>query len=320
MSIPLSRELSSYLIEQAMLAPSTHNSQPWRFVVSDDAIELWADRERVLPFNDPVFRELTISCGCALLNMRAAAEGEGLYAQPSILPDAEHPDLLARVRFVPMTVEHHRLDLVDSILLRRTYRKCMYEGFIGQDDIASFVNAAADEHAQLRPFFAKEEQQELESLAIQADSTQWADVDWRRAVARWMKSHEGSGEARLLTLVLPISRNLVKNSSKPIEPAEQSMSPLWVLTTETDSPVAWLSAGQALERVLLMAAKMGLQANYLNQTMQVDSTRPKLAKLLQSGLCPQILFRLGKPTAPPSAQIRRPLADVTTWTNVTAMP
>jgi len=53
------------LLDAAILAPSSHNTQPWRFAVRERTIDLYADRTRALPVNDPDDRELTISrCGC----------------------------------------------------------------------------------------------------------------------------------------------------------------------------------------------------------------------------------------------------------------
>ena len=71
------------LLEAAVQAPSSHNTQPWLFRVEDGAVHLLADRTRALPVNDPDDRELTISCGCALLNLRvAAATGWRLPGSP----------------------------------------------------------------------------------------------------------------------------------------------------------------------------------------------------------------------------------------------
>ena len=58
------------LVQAATLAPSSHNTQPWLFRLEGQVIELLADRTRALPVNDPDDRELTISCGCALFNLR----------------------------------------------------------------------------------------------------------------------------------------------------------------------------------------------------------------------------------------------------------
>lgn len=85
---------------------------------------------------------------------------------------------------------------------------------------------------------------------------------------------------------------------------------LAVLGTAADNRADWLAAGQALQRVLLVAHTHGLQASYLNQPIQVASLRPKLQKLLSQGGFPQILLRLGLPEKDIHGAPRRPLDDV----------
>lgn len=46
-----------FLLSYAVLAPSSHNTQPWLFRVGDDFVELHADRTRVMPSVDPHGRE-----------------------------------------------------------------------------------------------------------------------------------------------------------------------------------------------------------------------------------------------------------------------
>ena len=87
------------LLKYAVLAPSSHNTQPWRFKVADNTVSLYADRARALPANDPDDRELTISCGCALMNLRVAAAHEGLGVTYEITPDPDDEDLLAVISF-----------------------------------------------------------------------------------------------------------------------------------------------------------------------------------------------------------------------------
>ncbi len=57
-------ERAGYLIEVAARAPSVHNTQPWRFTVTGQAIDLYADADRQL-LEDPAGREMIISCGAA---------------------------------------------------------------------------------------------------------------------------------------------------------------------------------------------------------------------------------------------------------------
>ena len=57
-------------VRYAVLAPSSHNTQPWRFMIFGSELLLCADRTRSLPNIDPFDRELVISCGAALFNLR----------------------------------------------------------------------------------------------------------------------------------------------------------------------------------------------------------------------------------------------------------
>src|SRR4051794_5877146 len=57
----------------ARFAPSKHNTQPWRFVVRGQSLELLTDTRRALPQSDPLMRELVISCGTALHHVQVAA-------------------------------------------------------------------------------------------------------------------------------------------------------------------------------------------------------------------------------------------------------
>jgi len=85
---------------------------------------------------------------------------------------------------------------------------------------------------------------------------------------------------------------------------------LVVLTTEMDNQQAWLEAGQALQRVLLVACKHGLQASYFNQPVQIKPLRPKLQNMLNCQGCPQILLGLGHPAGQISPAPRRTMAEV----------
>jgi hypothetical protein len=85
------------MIRLAVWAPSSHNTQPWVFRLVKSGIDVLADRTRALPVNDPSDRELTISCGCALMNLagrQVAGEGEVSW----MLPEGEKPYWRGQVR------------------------------------------------------------------------------------------------------------------------------------------------------------------------------------------------------------------------------
>ena len=58
-----------FMLNYAVLAPSSHNSQPWLFDITGKSVDIYADRTQCLPVVDPVDRELKIRLrGGALLS------------------------------------------------------------------------------------------------------------------------------------------------------------------------------------------------------------------------------------------------------------
>src|SRR3954453_20953144 len=80
-----------FLLGYAILAPSSHNSQPWLFHIHDSEIELQADFSRACRKVDPQDRELIMSCGCALFHLRVAMRHFGCLGEMEILPGGGKP-------------------------------------------------------------------------------------------------------------------------------------------------------------------------------------------------------------------------------------
>src|SRR5437762_1921666 len=77
----------------ARLAPSAHNTQPWRFrPLSEGRIRVGWDRDRELPAADPTSRDLWLSIGATVEGARLAAAGAG--AALAFQPDAAAPDTI----------------------------------------------------------------------------------------------------------------------------------------------------------------------------------------------------------------------------------
>lgn len=304
------------LIAAAIRAPSSHNTQPWIFKPTADGVTLIADRTRALPVNDPEDRELTISCGCALFNMRAAAGAAGLGARVTLRADAAAvEDLLADIRLEGPT-EPSLAALAAAIPDRHTYRKRFRDAPVSADTIAGLKAAADAEGAHLVPLESEAEREAVALLIAEGDRLLWANPSWRRELAAWMHPRRQGDGLTLPWLALPAARLVVRSFDMGggVAASDRDLaagSPLLaILTTAGDTPTDWLMAGQALQRVLLAAVDAGLQASYLNQPIQVAALRPRLAERFCGTRTPQIVLRLGEPqeAIPPSP--RRPLAAV----------
>ncbi|MEE3922437.1 nitroreductase [Micromonospora sp. BRA006-A] len=109
---------------QSLHAPSVFNTQPWRWRVTGDALELRADADRQLAHTDPDGRLLILSRGAALHHARVSLTAVGWAVTVERLPDPADPSLLARVRTTgPADLDVPAGRLVDAIPRRRTDRR-----------------------------------------------------------------------------------------------------------------------------------------------------------------------------------------------------
>jgi len=285
----------------AALAPSSHNTQPWKFEVDERSLYLYADRRHQLPVCDPDGRELHISCGCALFNLRVAIAEAGCHSEVTLLPQTIEPDLLAEI---VVSDDEQRNDrelalLFPAIFPRRTYRRRFEERSVPGGLLQRLRAAVSAEGAHLDLIEDEEAREATADLVAQADERQWADNDWRLELADWMhERRRGDG------LVVPrftetISHTIIRSfdmgngiAARNRELADGSPV-LALLSSSEDSPQAWLKTGMALEHALLLAQLEGVQASYLNQPIQVPDTRPRLQSLLGSSGRPQLLLRMG---------------------------
>ena len=61
-----------------------------------------------------------------------------------------------------------------------------------------------------------------------------------------------------------------------------------------DNNKAWLAAGLALQRLLLVATKADYSTSYLNQPIEVSELRTRLATELRTARYPPLLLRVGR--------------------------
>lgn len=315
-SVPLDYAIAP-ILEAALHAPSSHNTQPWRFRVAGRAIRLYADRSRSLPINDPEDRELAISCGCALFHIRVAAAAEGLAATAAILPDPDSTDLLATVTLQP--AERRSLPdaaLAEYIERRHSYRNEFEPAMISDYVLDRLAAAAEQEGAWLQFVSSVDHRQQLATLIAEGDAAHWANPGWRRELARWVHPRDAGDGLPVNWMVAPLAQAAIRTldlggriGARDRHIADDSPV-LAIIGAAGDSPADWIAAGQALGRVLLEACSHDVQASFLNQPVQIPTLRPRLQSLLGHAGQPQIVLRFGHPAGDPPRTPRRQLQEV----------
>ncbi len=314
----------------ASLAPSVHNTQPWRLAIADRTLELHADPARQLHVLDPTGRQLMISCGAALFNARAVLAAEGYDAIVLRQPDPEQPDLVARIvvpddrgEWLPIS------KLAAMIELRHTNRRNFdADEPVPADTVSTLRQAAAAEDAELYVVSGPEQGAVVAALSQQADALQHANAAYRAELRAWT-----SDDPRRRDGVLAMSTPYRSEASDaevavhgvddvpvrdfdttamgwlPTDTRSTTDQCLLLLGTTSDNPASWIRAGEALERVWLAATAADCVASPLTQVVEIAATRLRLRADLGLQMYPHILLRVGRAPRTFPAQ-RRDLEDL----------
>ncbi len=312
-----------FFLGYAVLAPSSHNSQPWQFHIHNDQVELHADRRRACRVVDPDDRELIMSCGCALFHLRCAMQHFGFLGEIEILPKIGDHDLLARVTMGAK----EETSAEDSLMFyaipkRRTNRQPFSDDPLPESLLVALQSAAAKEAASVQFIRDEGTKHGIADLIAEGDRWQWANKTFRQELAKWVHSNRSPsrdgipGYAQGVDDLMSYAGPLVVRTfdmgdgqaAKNREVATGSPA-LAVLGTDTDSACDWIATGQALARVLLRARVEDVWASFLDQPIEVPYLRMKLRELIGGPRFPQAILRLGfgqdvKPTP------RREVEDV----------
>ena len=317
------------LVRAATLAASSHNTQPWTFVVQPDFIEIHPDRARQLLVLDPQGRELWISLGCALENLLIAAHAAG-YATAVTYPDTAPdsvPDTVNVIRVRLIADSAHLTPLLAAITLRRNTRS-LYDGQPVAPTILRQLQVASSEPGVTAVFV--QEPSELNTVLEyinQGNLEQYADPAFVQELISWLRFTKKDALATLDGLYTRSSGNpevprwlgqMVVGGTTPQGQADadaakfRSSSGAVIITSSSDDRAAWVRTGQVYERLALQMTALGVQSAFLNQPIEVSGVRSQLGTAMKLGpALPQLLMRFGHGPLLPGS-LRRPVDQVMT--------
>jgi hypothetical protein len=346
---PIPASQAGYLVRVAARAPSLHNTQPWRFKVAPDAIELYADYSRQLG-TDPIGRELLISCGAALFGLRLAVRSLGRtpevelflahqFAEPAhhLAEPAPSLRLLARVRLgdpAPITPAERKM--LEAVPHRHTHRGPFEPVPLPAGLLTGLQADATTEGATLAVIDPDRAGRKLAALLATASRDQDLDPVSRAEILRWTRDASSPARDGVPAHAFPAQPDPSAGRPSAGRPSAGHPSTGWlpqrdfdlgrglgllatggppaavtgVLVTAGDGEEDWLRAGQALNRLLLHAASQWVFARLQTQPLQAGTIRDLIGSRLALPGVPQMLLQFGVArTAHPTG--RRPAADLT---------
>ena len=315
-----------FLVRYAILAPSTHNTQPWRFAVSENGIEVYADYTRRMPVADAGNRELLLSIGAAVATLRIAAAHFGF----SCLVEYNHTgssDRPLAVALLTPVAAHPVGDpavagLFPGITRRRTNRRAFLLSRIPRAALDALAGMDAGRLSSLTVSVDGRLNETVASLVAEADTLQLSDRAYRADMSAWIHAAAAAvpdgipANAAGPTGVPPaIASWAVRAVDNARQRAGQDRhlcreAPALAVISSEDAVPHWLDAGELLQGVLLTAEHAGLACSYFNMPMHVPEIRARLRALLGVPSWPQLLLRIGYCLEETPRTPRRPLEDV----------
>ncbi|MCU0487606.1 MAG: twin-arginine translocation signal domain-containing protein [Anaerolineales bacterium] len=307
------------IVRYATLAPNGHNTQPWKFAIKEQAIEIHPDITRRLPGVDPKDRELWISLGCALENMMLAARASGLN------PEVTYPETAEVIR-IRLTTDISQVDPLFDAIPQRQNTRSEYNGQpIPKADFDRLQSLELEPGISLRFSNTPGELETIVEYVNQGNLIQYADMVFVDELIAWLRFNKKEASASRDGLYSGCSGNpevprwlgkMFVAGTKPQQQADidakklRSSAGAFVIASETDDKTGWVRTGQAYERLALQMTSLNIKSAFLNQPIEVTTLRSQFQRAIGLGNAwPQLLVRFGYAETLPHS-LRRPVDQV----------
>ena len=307
------------VVQYAGLAPSVHNTQPWRFSAEGDTIEIRADRTRQLTFLDPTGRQLLVSCGAATEFAYLAARDAGRACTVDVLPDPHDADLVARLRLGDAAPPTSGETALAEAIPRRYTDRGPYEDREVPTELLEDIARRCGELGVWQRILNRDERSALVLVLTDAEAAEAEDPRYAEELARWTTRREADegipveatpewpsdrvSDVPLRDFTGHAAHRHAGDSAADVPPAVERDTVL-MLGTGEDEAGAWVASGRALGWALLRVAAAGLSAQPLGQAIDLAAGRARLRRECDLVGHPQFLLRLGYGTGQPATRRR----------------
>jgi hypothetical protein len=318
------------IVRLATLAPSSHNTQCWRFVATATGIAVHPDFTRRCPAVDPDDHHLFVSLGCAVENLALAAGAHGFA--PSVRFVSASGDTIA----VDLDATATRTAQRTARFLAITERQCTRAPFDGQalttDELRQLSEAGTGAGVHVLLLTDRPAIERVVSWVIEANDAQMRDAAFERELKHWIRFDDaeavrtGDGLSTRTTGNPSVPRWIggplldlfyrPKNEADKYAAQLRSSAGVAVFVSDASDPVGnkagWMEAGRCYERFALQATAMGIRNAFVNQPVEVAALRPRFADAFGlGGHRPELIARFGRGPLMPRS-LRRPLDAVLT--------
>ena len=313
--------LQRELVRYATLAPSSHNTQCWKFRLAENALTILPDLHRRCPVVDPDDHHLFVSLGCATENLVQAARAQGLSAVTNFDPA---DDGGIRVQLVP--AEADRSPLFEAIPKRQSTRT-EYDGNpLANEELKLLEQAGAGKGTHVLLLTSRDLMEQVLEYVVQGNAAQLDDPAFLEEIKTWirfddadaLRSDDGlfsrttgnpSVPRWLGSLLFKRFLNARKENEKYARHIRSSAG-IAIFVSDASDREHWVESGRSFQRFALQATALGIRTAHLNQPVEVAALRPQFSSFLGIGNHrPDLVVRFGHGPEMPRS-LRRPVEAV----------
>ncbi|MCP9927770.1 nitroreductase family protein [Cyanobium sp. CH-040] len=309
------------LVHDATLAPSSHNTQCWRFRLEDSAITLLPDAQRRCPVVDPDDHHLFVSLGCAAESLVHSALAHGWLCEPVFHGGADPSLRLALLPTVAL-----RTPLFEAIPHRQTTRADFDAQPLSTEELKLLEAAGSGPGVQVHLLTGRQAIEAVGEFVVEANTAQLRNQAFVAELRHWIRFNgreavrtgDGlfsacTGNPGLPTWLGRALFPLVLSERKENERYTRqirSSAGIAVFVSQRDDQRHWIEAGRAFQRFALQATALGVRTSHLNQPVEVAPIRAGFARFLGvAGGRPDLVIRFGRGPVMPRS-LRRPVDAV----------
>jgi Nitroreductase family len=308
------------LIRFATLAPSGHNTQPWKFRIAPQQITILPDFTQRTPVVDPDDHHLYVSLGCAAENLSVASHARSNSGELRFIAADRGAIEFSYRASAPNGSTLSDSTLCDAIPKRQSTRADFDSSPVTVAELRELSSAAMTGGVDVVFITDRPQINRIRDLVIAGNTTQIADPAFVRELKAWLRFNPrdalatgdglfsaSSGSPTLPRWLGPKLFDLAFTADAENEKYAQQIdtsSGLAVFVAEQSTPEHWVAVGRACQRFALQATAMGLKHSFVNQPVEVAALRTELASIVgMTGRRPDLVMRFGRgPTLPYSAR------------------
>ncbi len=296
-----------YLLRYAVLAPSTHNSQPWKFKIYNNTCQIFIDKTLSLKEADPKGKYIYMSVGALIENLIIASKYYCMFQNVKYYP-SEDKNLVAEFIFKDYIsrVDKEYEGLVTAIPKRLNARGLFKRRKIDLSVISSLRKINFPTGVNVSFITRGEDIKAIANLTAHAIIKLYGKKDFRKELSQWINSNL-TGKRKgmpgyalrmpmLVSFVFPKLMKLV-DMSKFISIANyKSMTTLpliCVISSKLDDPLNRVKIGMYFERLMLELYSRNINTSIFVASLEFDESREKIKNITKIRNKPQMLFGAG---------------------------